>query len=130
MSHVSINADLLSRILKTSRYIKQIIFDSSKIDIDGDLDFGDDLQYFIKHLSFRNTGNEFGLFGKCKTKKDDLVKIFKAIKDSGLSKSLETVNMDNLDLNLDEIRDLLKLDENGLGHIQIINYDPKVQKED
>ena len=51
-----INSEELSQLVKNSKHSNRLWINACKLTIDTDIDFGNDLQYSIKFLSFRWTG--------------------------------------------------------------------------
>ena len=87
--HAKINSECFSRNVRCCRHMKEVYIQESIINIDGEVDFGKDLDYEITCLNFLDSGNkEYSNWG---SNKDDITRIVKAIKNSGLSNSLKTL---------------------------------------
>ena len=83
--------DELSMIIKACKNCERVIIRSSKINGFGTIDFGDDIIYSTKFISFEWTGhkdnsNWFSNF-------DQFDQIIQAIKDTDLYRSLETISL-------------------------------------
>ena len=92
LRNFSMSSDEFCTILKSSSQCNTLIIQYSTISISGSLDLNiDDNTYKIKNLSFRNCGDD------CRSswydKRRRLVKILKAIHDSGLRDSLTKINL-------------------------------------
>ena len=111
---------VISEIFKASCNINSVRIQWCKIVIDNNLDFGHNLTYSTKCISFMGTGFQHNDYANWNNNQSDLVKILQAIKSSPLFCSLESINLRNCGLKSDEIESLLELENFKLEHIKLL----------
>ena len=100
--------------------MKRVIISCWKIVFDSEIDFDSSLEYKTEYLGFSYTGREN--FSGCdwKSNKDDFIQLLKAIKNSGLSKSLKSLNLYECGWSQTELEEILSSPEIDLSHISIL----------
>ena len=124
ISDCIINSEELSQLVKNSKHSNRLWINGCKLTIDTDIDFGNDVQYSIKYLSFRWTGKSAKSdWGK---NKSDMKTVMKAICKSSLKDSLQEINVHQCQVTIQEVQQALK--DNGLHeNIKVTDYNPKVK---
>ena len=91
--YLKMESESFNNFIKSCSNIQRVVISNSTINVDGELDFGKDIPYKTQYLSFYYT--RFGVYNKSEfyRTEDDIIKILKAIKQSGLSNSLKQINM-------------------------------------
>ena len=122
---ITFNNKELQAIVRAARNTEDIVFNCCCIYCSSDLDFGANLSYKTKSLSFQLWGD--ARYEKRKTiwMKDppSFSNIVNAISDSGLGTSLQKLSIaDNPTLSVSEVQ--AELDSKGMSHISVVNqYD-------
>ena len=98
-AYPTLNYDELSAIVKASKHINKLVFHGLKLHKTGKIDFGSDLDYKIKVLSFQWSGEE--VFCNWKKDKTEFDTIYIKIKKSELHKNLKTLDLYNCGIDTD-----------------------------
>ena len=112
----------LNQILKDCRHLKRLILREARIDVNGKVDFGTNLDYHIEYLSLAYSGRDD--HSDWKENLQEFVEIIKGIKGSGLDDSLRWLNIQGCQIDYTCARELLDSDEIGLPHVKIVQEDP------
>ena len=112
----------LNQILKDCRHLKRLILREARIDVNGKVDFGTNLDYHIEYLSLAYSGRDD--HSDWKENLQEFVEIIKGIKGSGLDDSLRWLNIQGCQIDYTWARELLDSDEIGLSHVKIVQEDP------
>ena len=115
----------LQTVVRAAHNAERIVFDFCNIHCSSGLDFGADLTYKTKLLSFQGWGET-----DCKERTTDWIKdpysfsqIVDAIGDSGLKASLQEINIKyNETLSASKVQ--AKLNAKGMSHISVIDNSP------
>ena len=117
VSNVQMDSSSLSNFIKAAKHIKEVNISNGNIHVNGQIDFGQHLHYYIKQLCLFGTGNSNN--SSWRTNKQDMIDIFKAIKNTHLSKSIESLLLSDCGWSNSEMKKILESDEVGLGHIKL-----------
>ena len=86
-----INSEELSQLVQNSKHCNRLWINACELTIDTDIDFGDDIPYSVKFLSFHWTGRSGN--SDWTKNKSDMKAVMKAISTSGLKHSLQEINV-------------------------------------
>ena len=117
---VKMNSNSFNSIIKSCRHMKRVIISCWKIVFDSEIDFDSSLEYKTEYLGFSYTGRKDSLGCSWKSNKDDFTQLLKAIKNSGLSKSLKSLNLYECGWSQTELEEILNSPEIDLSHISIL----------
>ena len=121
-NHAQMSTSTLNQLVQGCKHLKRLIIRKATIDVTGEVDFGSNLDYQIEYLSFAYSGHPY--ISDWKSNPGDFIKIIKAIKGSGLEKSLKKLNILYCEISLTKAKEMLNSDEIGLNHVQIVKEDP------
>ena len=101
----TLNSAELNQIFRTCKHVSRLWIWSCKIEIDSELDFGQENDYNIKYLCFRYTGNYDRT--NWESNKSDMQTLFKAISNSGLRRSLNEINVYGCRIAVEEVEEAM-----------------------
>ena len=101
-----INSKEFSQIIKASKNCKRFRITDCQLNLDSELDFGEDMDYSIENLYFRSSGKSN--MSDWANNKSDLKSIISGISKSNLKDSRKEINVFNCSVSVEEVSQILK----------------------
>ena len=113
------NSKQLSQLVQYSKHCSGLWLNGCTINVDSEIDFGNEIPYNIKFLSFCRSGKPSK--SDWATNLPDMMAIMKAISQSNLKNSLDEINIFHCGVSIEEVSQVLK--NNGIENIKVTDND-------